>query len=46
LEYVQGFNGEASKGHKVQVKGVLVRESNNDRINALSLKALPAACAP
>jgi hypothetical protein len=46
LEDVQGFNGDASKGHKVQVKGVLVRESNNDRINALSLKALPAACAP
>jgi mono/diheme cytochrome c family protein len=46
LEDVQGFNGEASKGHKVQVKGVLVRESNNDRINALSLKPLATACAP
>jgi cytochrome c553 len=46
LEDVQGFNGDASKGRKVQVKGVLVRESNNDRINALSLKPLVAACAP
>jgi mono/diheme cytochrome c family protein len=44
LEDLQGFNGDAGKGHKVQVKGVLVRESNNDRINALSLKALPATC--
>ena len=46
LEELQGFNGDAGKGHKVQVKGVLVRESNNDRINALSLRLLPTACAP
>ncbi len=46
LEDVAGFNGEAGKGHKIEVKGVLVRESNNERINVTALKALPATCAP
>ena len=37
---------DAKKGHKVQVKGVLVRQANNDRINVLSFETLAPACAP
>ena len=35
---------DSRKGHKVQVKGVLVRQPNNDRINVLSLETLAPAC--
>jgi hypothetical protein len=34
------------KGHKVQVKGVLVRQASGDRINVLLLDSLAPACAP
>lgn len=37
---------EGKKGHKVQVKGVLVRQSAGDRINVLLLDSLAPTCAP
>jgi mono/diheme cytochrome c family protein len=37
---------ESLQGHKVQAKGVLVRQTNNDRINVLSLESLAATCGP
>jgi mono/diheme cytochrome c family protein len=36
----------AWSGHKVQAKGVLIRQTNNDRINVTSLETLAASCAP
>jgi hypothetical protein len=40
------FRPESYQGHKVQVKGVLIRGPNNDRINVLSLETVAAACGP
>ena len=37
---------EGKKGHKIQVKGVLGRQANTDRINVLSLESLAPTCAP
>jgi mono/diheme cytochrome c family protein len=39
-----GFSPEPYKEHKVQVKGVLIRQTNNDRINVTSLETVAAAC--
>ncbi|PWU06068.1 MAG: hypothetical protein C5B51_13095 [Terriglobia bacterium] len=39
-----GVKPEAHKGQKVQAKGVLIRQSNNDRINVTSLEQVGAAC--
>jgi mono/diheme cytochrome c family protein len=42
-----GFSPDAHRGQKVQVKGVLIRQTNNsDRINVLSLETVAARCAP
>jgi S-disulfanyl-L-cysteine oxidoreductase SoxD len=40
-----GFHADSYQGHKVDVKGVLLRGANNDRINVLSLATVAAACA-
>jgi len=37
---------DSKKGHKVQVKGVLGRQSNGDRINVLLLDSLAPTCTP
>jgi mono/diheme cytochrome c family protein len=34
----------ANKGHKVQTKGVLIRQYKNDRINVTSLETVAASC--
>jgi hypothetical protein len=36
----------ANKGHRVQAKGVLIRQYKNDRINVTSLETVAATCAP
>lgn len=41
-----GFNPDTVKGKKVQVKGALVRQSGNDRINVTSLETVAPGCAP
>jgi mono/diheme cytochrome c family protein len=38
------FNATNSKGQKVQVKGVLIRQTNRDRINVLRADSVAAAC--
>lgn len=43
-DFRQGFNPDSYKGHKVQTKGVLIRQSNNDRINVTALETLKASC--
>jgi len=40
------FNPDTEKGHKVQAKGVLIRQSGNDRINVTSLATVAPVCAP
>jgi mono/diheme cytochrome c family protein len=37
------FNPEAHKGHKVLVKGVLIQQTNNDRINVTALDVRDAS---
>jgi len=39
-----GFNADNAKGRKVQVKGVLQRQSAGDRINVLSLEVVAPTC--
>jgi mono/diheme cytochrome c family protein len=39
-----GFNADNAKGRKVQVKGVLQRQSAGDRINVLLLEVVAPAC--
>lgn len=41
-----GFRADPWAGHKVQAKGVLIRQPNRDRINVLSLKSVSSACTP
>jgi hypothetical protein len=36
----------AAKGHKVQAKGVLIRQNKNDRINVTSLETVAPSCGP
>ena len=40
------FKPEAYKDQKVQVKGVLIRQTNNDRINVTSFEGLGSVCIP
>ena len=44
-DFRPGFSPDAYKGHKVQTKGVLIRQSNNDRINVTSLETVASSCA-
>ena len=44
LEDLTAVHPDALKGQKVQVKGVLIRQPNNDRINVASLETVAAAC--
>jgi len=47
LDEVQpAFDAAANKGHKVLVKGVLVHQSNGDRINVTAVSSLAPACMP
>lgn len=41
---IPGVKPDPFKGHKVQVKGAMYRQPNNDRINVRSLKSLTATC--
>jgi len=38
------FDPAHYKGQKVQVKGVLIRQTNNDRINVTAFDGLGAGC--
>jgi len=44
LQNLSDFKTDALKGHKVQTKGVLVRQPNNDRINVTSLESVAPSC--
>jgi quinoprotein glucose dehydrogenase len=44
LQNLSEFKPESVKGHRVQVKGVLIRQANNDRINVTALESLAASC--
>src|SRR5579871_1920018 len=44
LQSLSEFKPDSIKGHKVQVKGVLIRQANNDRLNVTSLESLGASC--
>lgn len=45
LDYgIPGFKPTPLAGHKVQVKGVVYRQPNNERINAKSVVSLSASC--
>jgi quinoprotein glucose dehydrogenase len=46
LDDLTPFHGDALKGHKVQVKGVLIRQANNDRINVASVESVGNSCGP
>jgi S-disulfanyl-L-cysteine oxidoreductase SoxD len=37
-------SADSIKGHKVQAKGVLIRQNNNDRINVTSLETVAPSC--
>jgi hypothetical protein len=39
-----GFNPDSFKGQKVHVKGVLIRQTNNDRVNVTSLEPVASSC--
>jgi mono/diheme cytochrome c family protein len=41
-----GLSPDTWKGRKVQVKGALVRQSGNDRINVTSLESVASSCTP
>jgi cytochrome c5 len=40
------FGREPFSGHKVQVKGFLIRQPNDDRLNVTSVQSLDQKCAP
>ena len=44
LQNLSDFKAASFQGHRVQVKGVLVRQTNNDRINVTALDSLAASC--
>jgi hypothetical protein len=46
LADVSGFAPDSRKGQKVFAKGVIIRQTNNDRINATALAAIGPSCAP
>ena len=39
-----GFNPATDRGHKVQIKGVLIRQANRDRIHVTSLESVAETC--
>jgi hypothetical protein len=41
-----GFRADPWLDHKVQAKGVLIRQPSRDRINVLSLESASASCTP
>jgi hypothetical protein len=46
IDDLRGFDRDALTGNKVQAKGILVRQPNNQRINLNSLQKLGAGCEP
>jgi len=47
LEFaVPGVKPDDLKNHKVQVKGVVYRQPNNERINVTAMRSLAATCSP
>ena len=44
LDDLSNFHGDALRGHKVQVKGVLVRDEDKVRINVASLDSVATTC--
>jgi len=46
IDDLRGFDRDALTGNKVQAKGILVRQPNNQRINLNSLLKLEAGCEP
>ena len=44
LQNLSDFKLESLKGNKVQVKGVLIRQGNNDRINVTAMDSLGPSC--
>jgi mono/diheme cytochrome c family protein len=43
-ELRDGFNPDTFKGQRVQIKGVLIRQTNNDRVNVTSLESVASSC--
>ncbi len=41
-----GFDAALMKGQRVQAKGVLIRQANNDRVNVTSLEKVGQTCTP
>jgi len=41
-----GFSTEGTIGNKMYAKGILVRQSNGDRINVTALRAVASSCEP
>jgi len=46
IDDLPGFDRDGLNGNKVQAKGILVRQPNNQRINVNSLQKLGAGCEP
>ena len=46
IDDLPGFDRDGLNGNKVQAKGILVRQPNNQRINLNSLQKLGAGCEP
>ncbi|HEV3331036.1 MAG TPA: c-type cytochrome [Bryobacteraceae bacterium] len=44
LDDLPSFSGASYNGHRVQVKGVLIRGAGNDRINVLSIETVSPDC--
>jgi len=44
LTDISGFTPDSYKGHKVLVKGVIIRQPNNDRINVTALTTIGSSC--
>jgi len=44
LDYLDGVTPEAHRGHKVQVKGALVRRQTDERISVTSLETVASTC--
>ena len=45
-DFKPGLDPTAWKGHRVTVKGALIRQANNDRITVLAMESAAAACGP
>jgi mono/diheme cytochrome c family protein len=44
LDYLDGFTPAASSGHKVQVKGALIRREGGDRLSVTSVESVANRC--